>query len=271
MKYHKLLVAVSSCLFLWALASLLLREDVSIFGEVLKDSSFEIVPNETVVERVMNPWLAPESLNENDWLFDVFTPPVIYYDEETRTFTVKSSQSNEGGLGDLRLLEITRRPFRLQLASYAGGEGNYMVTLFDRETGKDVFCSPGEELDGMDAILTEFVVKRVVPENLNNGGTEVFDWVGEATLEDHRTGELYKLMSNHIVLSKTYLGVLQLPSGNTVTLHEGQSWVNQETRYSLTRIDSNLQNVTLEQTALDGSFNRTKILPYSNIPPDDGF
>ena len=80
-------------------------------------------------------WAAPKSQSRGEeWVFDVFTPPVIYYDPISREFAVTppNLQARDDGLSqwthfDLELLEVRLRPYRLQLVGYAGEPGSYVA------------------------------------------------------------------------------------------------------------------------------------------------
>lgn len=266
---HKVLVVVAGFCFLWMLVSMWSGEENQVSLDQLAGNPFEVAAEDEAGEIVLALWHEPVSQDGGDWVFDIFTPPVIYYDEATQTFTVKSPYDRDNGAEDLRLIEIARQPYRLQLASYAGVEGNYVVTLLDRESGADVFCAPGEKLPGLDVSLREFKVKRVVPEGLEANQTEVFDWIGEAIIDDHRSGESFTLLSGQVTFGNDLLCVLQLPSGSTVSLGLGQSWIDQTIKYTLTHIDNQQQKVTLQESSLDGSDKRIKILQPSNSLSSD--
>lgn len=258
---YKVITVVGGLCFLWALVSLWRDEDVSYSSSVAKGSAFEANMQEPVSNPALSgQWREPLAQEKGEWVFDVFTPPVVYFDESTRTFTVKSPYDRGIDSEGLKLLKITRKPYRIQLAAYAGELGNYVVTLEDRETGNDVFCAPGETMVGLEASLRSFIVKRVVPDDLKSGQTEVFDWVGEATLFDHRSEVLVTLVSNKFTYNRNAQGVILLPSGNTISLKEGQTWTDPLKQYTLTYIDTAQQRITLEQSALDGSDKRTTIL-----------
>jgi len=145
-------------------------------------------------------WGDPAPQGGPNWVFDLFTPPVIYYDEASGSFTVTPPGSRVAPVDDFPMvLKSVKRPaYRYQLIAYAGTSGQYLLTLEDRVAGKDVFVAPGETIPGSDVLVKSFEEKRIVPEGLAPGTTEVFDLVGVCQLEDPSRGGDVSLMSGKV-------------------------------------------------------------------------
>ena len=128
-------------------------------------SSFEVKSSMLEDLSLAIHWEQATSQGGSNWIFDIFTPPVIYYNEETGTFTVTAPFPDASPVDqafELELMEITPVPFRFQLVSYAGAEGNYMLTLENLDSGKDVFCGAREVLTELELEVVDFVERRVV-------------------------------------------------------------------------------------------------------------
>ena len=117
-------------------------------------------------------WGQPKSQGGRNWIFDIFTPPVIYYDEETGTFTVTPPFPGAEAVDEafeLQLVEVKPVPYRFQLVSYAGAQGNYVLTLEDLDSGRDVFCAPNESLSEHGLEVLNFSEARVVASSRSTG------------------------------------------------------------------------------------------------------
>lgn len=208
-------------------------------------------------------WRKPFSQGGPNWIFDIFTPPVIYYDEATGSFTVTPPFQEVYEMADafeLRLLGIRREPFRFQLVSYAGSPGQYVITLENLETGKDVFCVPGETLAEHRIRVDRFVESREVPAALREGSTEVFDLVGQATITDLRTHQTYGLRHSRITYLDQPSAVFSNEEGMQIVLQPGESWRSAKAVYLVSEIAPDKGQVTVEKTSLVGGDNLQKIL-----------
>ena len=198
-------------------------------------------------------WGKPSPQGGPDWIFDIFTPPVIFFDEETGAFTVTPPFQEEAGMVDdfeLRLLGIRREPYPFQLVAYAGNPGQYVLTLENLESGKDVFCAPGETLAEHRIRVDRFMETREVPPALREGSTEVFDLVGQATITDLDTNQTYVLRHSQMAYLDQPSGVFSNPEGTQIVLRKGQSWQSSKASYTLLGINADNRQVTVEKSAL---------------------
>jgi len=84
--------------------------------------------------------VAPSQTRGADWIYDVFTPPEIYYNEATKQFSVTppvtvTIPEPEAPFG-VSLISVKQDAFRLQLVGYVGGEGDYRGTFEDTVSGE---------------------------------------------------------------------------------------------------------------------------------------
>ena len=208
-------------------------------------------------------WRKPLSQGGPNWIFDIFTPPVIYYDEATGSFTVTPPFQKVTEMADafeLRLLGIRREPYRFQLVSYAGSPGQYVITLENLETGKDVFCVPGETLAEHHIRVDRFVESREVPAALGEGSTEVFDLVGQATITDLRTHQTHGLRHSRITYLDQPSAVFSNEEGMQIVLQKGERWRSAKAVYLISGIAADKGQVTVEKSSLVGEDNLQKIL-----------
>ena len=191
----------------------------------------------------------------------------------TGTFTVTSPFQEEAEMVDdfeLRLLSIRREPFQFQLVAYAGTPGQYVLTLENLETGKDVFCAPGETLAEHRIQVDRFMEIREVPPALREGNTEVFDLVGQATITDLHTNQTHLLRHSQIAYLDQLSAVFSNPEGMQIVLQHGQSWRSSKASYTLLGINADDRQVTVEKSSLVEGDNFQKLLqPSHDDNPSD--
>jgi len=265
---EKIAFIAASVLFLVVFAWVLLPggSHESPDGVALDEASFEVesVRNETSIAPIE--WGNPSPQGGPNWIFDIFTPPVIYYDEATRTFTVTPPYpvvEPVEDIFDLELVDIVPVPFRFQLVSYAGSKGNYLLTLENLDSGQDVFCGPHDVLTDHGLKVIDFVEIREVAASTQVGTTEAFDFVGKLVVEDQRTGDQYALRHNKITYLEDPVAHFVTTSGEAVRLAEGESWRSGSTIYTVNRIDLNSHSVALEKSSSDVGDRVAKILHSS--------
>ena len=170
-------------------------------------------------------WKQPTSQSRGkEWVFDLFTPPVIYYDAQAQAFVVtpptasdakRVVESDDGG-PLLELVELRRSPYRLQLVGYAGEEGGYLAYLEYGPTGEIILAREGQDVPQAGVRVLAIEVRQELLESeasmpvveevgvarlddyannrevsLTNRETKVFSEM-EAVLRDGRTGERYR-------------------------------------------------------------------------------
>lgn len=231
-------------------------------------------------------WGQPTAQGSPNWIFDIFTPPVIYYDEESGIFTVTppfpGADSTDNAF-ELQLVAFRPEPFRFQLVSYAGAKGNYVLTLEDLETGKDVFCSPSELLSGLGVKVIDFSENRVVAASNQVGTTEAFDLVGEAVVEVQASGKRFTLRHDEITYRDKPKLEFRTNSDRLLYLQEGESWGSEIASYRVQSVNMSQQSVTMQRMSAETGETITQILyaltsenksdlsnrnaPASNPPP----
>ncbi len=273
---EKILALIGALLLLvtivWALFSDLGGGDLGLVTEVNQNPEFLV---EQSIPQNVAPldWGKPTPQRGANWIFDIFTPPVIYYDEDTETFTVTPPFPNAVPSEDpfeLQLIEVSRQPFRLQLVSYAGAIGNYLLTLENLESGRDIFCAPGDDLIGLGVGILDFKEKRLVAASTGEGSTEAFDLVGEAVVEDLKSGKSYRLRHNEITYLDESIAEFRTLSGQQFKLSQGDSWSSEEATYQVNSIQSDEGSVWVERILKDVGGKEAKLLqPLSSFNMQD--
>jgi len=140
-------------------------------------------------------WQRPTQQSRGeDWLFDVFTPPVIYYNPSSREFTVTSPDQlvvvgNEDPWRNfgLELIDVRPRPYRLQLVGYAGEDDNFVAYFEYLDTGALILARPGKLLVEAGVKVISFEVKQM--EVQQEGSMPVYENIGVARVLDYQSGE----------------------------------------------------------------------------------
>lgn len=122
-------------------------------------------------------WETPAPLARGrDWLYDVFTPPEIFYHPRTRQFAVSAvvvvaDETPEIPFG-MELVSVRPEPFRLQLIGYVGGagEGEPRGIFENRLSGEVFLASAGHRVADLALSVKRFQVRAesvAIPERMN--------------------------------------------------------------------------------------------------------
>ena len=239
---------------------------MSVGSEAFEVESVDLGSQPAAVE-----WSQPRPQGGPNWIFDIFTPPVIYYNEETETFTVTPPFPGAEGVEEvfeLQLVQVQPVPYRFQLVSYAGSAGNYVLTLEDLDSGRDVFCSPKEQLSEYGLEVISFSENRVVASSSREGTTEAFDLVGEAIVKDQRTGRQYLLRHNQITFLEEPKAMFETARGETLQMAEGDTWRSDDATYTVLSVQKDEQSATVEKTSTDVGDKVVKVLHSRNNTSD---
>jgi hypothetical protein len=136
-------------------------------------------------------WEAPAPLARGrDWIYDVFTPPEIFYNARTRQFAVSAplpvgDDAAESPFG-LELVRVRPEPFRLQLIGYVGGAGDTRGVFENRRSGEVFLAAAGHRVADLALSIKRFSVRSesaAQPESMN-----FRQRVATAVVHDQRTG-----------------------------------------------------------------------------------
>ena len=198
------------------------------------------------------PWpKAPEQSAGSGWLYELFTPPVIYYNTGARSFAVTPPQypTLEGGTAfGLELVGVKPALFRLQLAGYFGSPDNYLIAFVSPGSPETLLARVGKRFDQLGLTLKSFEVKKVPV--AHDEPWPVYDVAGLATLIDERTGAEVVLDTRMRKLADGSLAVFKSPGagGKTRELREGDSFADDGASYRVERIQLDPAEVVVSRT-----------------------
>lgn len=166
--------------------------------------------------------LAPAQSRGAEWIYDVFTPPEIYYDANTKQFSVTPPSvvavvKAEVPFG-LGLVKVKPDAFRLQLVGYVGGEGDYRGTFENAVTGDTIIGRAGKVIADLGLTIKSFEVKRnrIKPEE----GMDLFETEATAVVVDNKTGDEIKLTNKSRRISGSPYAVLKPEGDDTLIEHK---------------------------------------------------
>ena len=125
-----------------------------------------------------------------DWIYDVFTPPEIFYNARTRQFAVMApapvgDETPEGPFG-LELVSVRPEPFRLQLIGYVGAGSDARGVFENRRSGEIFLGSTGFRVADLALSIKRFGVRSesvAIPDSMS-----FLQPVATAVITDVRTG-----------------------------------------------------------------------------------
>ena len=138
-------------------------------------------------------WLPPVAQARGpQWRYDVFTPPEISYDANTRQFVVsRPGPAAECALSGIELVAVQRASFRLQLVGYVGRAGQYLGTFENQLSGEVFLAGAGRKVLPLGLVITDFEVERRPVALADHGNSN--QWVATAVVRDERTGASTRL------------------------------------------------------------------------------
>jgi hypothetical protein len=133
------------------------------------------------------------------WIYDVFTPPKIYYNTQTKQFTVVPPEPPKPmdptvpvvdplappPFG-LELVKVEQPLFRLQLEGYIGEGAKARGNFLNVQTGAVLFGTTGKKIPDLNLEVVKFSAERRVVQQ--PGGTTLVFTEASATVRDTVTG-----------------------------------------------------------------------------------
>jgi hypothetical protein len=235
--YEKILLALGVLVFLaaGALGAMRLRQLDEIAA---RNPAAGIEPARYEYEKAVVPeittvaWSEPPTQSRGgNWLYDVFTPPVIYYNPSSREFTLTPPAPTEQVAAaptdqafDIVLVNVRREPYRIQLVgSFAGAsKDDSSVAMFEIvDTDETVVGGPGKRFELQGFTVKSFEIRRVTSQA--GGGMMVIENIPVATIIDDRTGREEVLIQGERKMMPRLQGVFRINvyPGETKTVYEG--------------------------------------------------
>ena len=204
---------------------------------------------------------APQS-HGSGWLYEVFTPPVIYYNTLVKSSTVTPpiNLTDGGAPFGLELLDVKFEPYRLQLVGYFGEPGDYLAAFVSPNQPETLLARSGRRFDQLGLTLKSFDVRKV--EVAHTEAWPVYDVAALAVLFDEKSGTEVVLDSRARKLTDTPLAVLRLVAEGSAprTLHEGDTFSDDTGSYRIERIQVDPPEVVVAKQTPGLPLPETRIL-----------
>lgn len=208
----------------------------------------------------------------DDWVFDVFTPPVIYYDPNSRELAVTppnlqptENTDNRWIVFDLELLEVRLRPYKLQLVGYAGEAGSYVAYFENTATGAIVLLREGQEESELGVRLTSFQEQQI--ETPSDTDTTIVQNVGVARVADYASGEEVSLTNMETkMFSELEARVRLLPAGIIRNVQVGSRLELDSGDYLIEDLSAQPQEAMITKISKDGGRRISRTLTPAPLP-----
>lgn len=177
----------------------------------------------------------------DNWVYNVFTPPKIYYNIQSKQFTVIPPEvvapvspvdpmiPPPPARPAIELVSVTQPLFRLQLVGYIGSEGSYRGTFNNEVTGKTFFGTSGRKVPELNLEIVTFEAKRrkVVVE----GGSTIIDVTAFADVRDTLTGKMYRLAPEKRLPEGPLSATVKLADGTQKVVSTGDTVTSADFTY----------------------------------------
>jgi hypothetical protein len=207
----------------------------------------------------------PAQSGGEDWVFEVFTPPIIYFNPETKEFTltppVPRAQRPPFGL---EVVSVERELYRLQYAGYLGEEGRYLVEVRDLASGQFLRGRVGDTFEEAAFSIRDFAANRRLVEPENPGETPYVETEIRLTIHDARLGEDL-VLTDQPRYGERPIVTAKSVSGQVVTAFPGDVITLEGARYHIRSANPATGEATIEKVDADGSSLETR--SFETKPP----
>lgn len=226
-----------------------------------------------VFERKEVPWPAPQPQSEDgNWLFDVFTPPRIYWDPVAKKLVPEPWQPPEQAPPfALELVSIEQELFRIQLEAYfaanSGKPEETTVQFYDNEKQSSFRGTAGTTFKEHELSLDAFKTER----EFNPDGSVIT--VATAEVTDLRSGEKLTLSaSKKLYLPGKFEITLRttapLPAETFVWKSAGEKHAAGDATFTLDSFDLDAKTVTVTKVSPKLDAPATETLTISAPAPE---
>jgi len=221
-------------------------------------------------------WTEPAAQKRGrGWVYDVFTPPSLYYDARARLLSAipaaeAARTDPTEAAPDLELLTVRRGPFRLQLVGYAGAADDRRGIFANIDTGETVIGREGGRLAGQGLTLKSLSLK--CPDAGTGESAVTGDLVATAIVTDELTHEDLVLTTREQCRAGAPVGLFtsRKTPGFRRELREGESITVNGVNYYVERIDLQPPQVVVGSTGPGESEPRIRAFTPQNAPMTSG-
>lgn len=270
----KILLGAASLLFLGACAWAWFQEtDLGDAAVINAPTSGREYKSEPIVTLDMETKRWPDAqplARGKEWLFDVFTPPQIFYDANTTAFTVTPPRGKEEVKIDpfgLDLLAVDREDFRLQITGYSGSGEKARGFFENVETKAMIIGAEGKKIPELNLEVIKFTVgkQRLAAAD---GGTPQIVTAAIATVRDTKTGEETEINSAERAKQALPIATFRAAtSGKEYKARAGESFKDGDVTYKVDLLTDQPPKATVtKQKAGAEATPETKVLEVQKIP-----
>lgn len=197
---------------------------------------------------------APAQSRGRDWVYDLFTPPVIYYNPQTAQFTVTPPVVNTPVVVkdetpfEVDLVEVRQEPYRIQLVGYVGSEDSFIATFEVVDSGVEtVIGRPGRVFEQHEFRLQSLDVRRMTTNSSES--MPVVETVAVAVIVDDRTGREETLTNRERKMLPRLQAVLRLRTNppREQVVREGMSVEANGYNYLVTQLSLSPQQAVVSR------------------------
>lgn len=227
--------------------------DIPTKGEVFTPTALKITPPEFLQ------WAdAPKQTAGENWRFEVFTPPQIFYNQETKQFTVippARAEKKDPGPEEkpkptfgLDLLKVEQPLFRLQLVG-ALGEGPSARGTFENQRTKEIIIgAKGKRIDALNLEIVSFVAQRKRIQVKD--GSYLIEDIVTATVKDTVTNLETQLDAKVRKTDGPITAEIKTRLGEEKILRVGDKITEDNASFELLEINLNPQSAKIKKTDL---------------------
>jgi len=159
----------------------------------------------------------------SDWIYEVFTPPEIFQDEETKRFSVVTPDGREEPEEgpepvNIGLVAVVPELYPLQLVGYVGGEGRWLGSFANAATGEIFLAGTGRAIPGLNLEIADFTVRR--ERDPVAGETGASHRVAKAVVRDAGSGRVTVLTSDERSFTDSLYAIVATEGDDGETRHE---------------------------------------------------
>ncbi|MDX2108839.1 MAG: hypothetical protein SFY80_01225 [Verrucomicrobiota bacterium] len=192
-------------------------------------------------------WPAPPAQPAGPgWVFEVFTPPIIYFDQAKADFVVTPPTSENLRMVpfDVEVIAIERELYRLQYCGHAGADGNYSVQIRNEENGRWYSGKIGAHIPEAAFRILDFnAYQHLITPNDAKQAPRMESGI-RLLIRDERNGSDVELSAKPHYTDRWY-ACLRTHTGTISKLHEGDSTTVDVATYTLVALTPTSRTATL--------------------------